>query len=70
LIPDGRAGWKRGDVKLGQIGTESRVVGGKREKKAKRASGTWGDAESERSLTKGGEIMVGRSVDIESQQSL
>lgn len=59
LIQDDRYGTK--DIKLGQIGTESRIHAGRRSKPIE------GDSHSERYLTKGGNhIHVGRSVDVES----
>ncbi|KAH7418087.1 hypothetical protein BKA64DRAFT_187790 [Cadophora sp. MPI-SDFR-AT-0126] len=65
LIEDGRFGYRENDdVKLGKIGTESRIqVGGGRG----RSKGDATDSDSERHLTKGGnQIYVGRSVDVES----
>ncbi|KUJ23478.1 uncharacterized protein LY89DRAFT_728223 [Mollisia scopiformis] len=58
LIRDDRFGAT--DIKLGQIGTESRIHAGRR-------SQPLGDSDSERYLTKGdNHIHVGRSVDVES----
>lgn len=56
LIRDGFGNSR--DIKLGQIGTESRIHAGKRKEN---------DSDSERYLTKGdNHIHVGRSVDVES----
>jgi hypothetical protein len=62
LIRDDRYGYGANDLKLGHIGTENRIRGGR-----SRESTTDVDTDSERHLTKGdNHIVVGRSVDIES----
>jgi len=66
LIEDDRFGYKENDdVKLGKIGTESRIQAGGSGRG--RSKGEVTDSDSERHLTKGGsQIYVGRSVDVES----
>jgi hypothetical protein len=60
LIKDDRFGCGKNDIRLGRIGTENNILGG-------RSGVTNNDSDSERYLTKGdNHITVGRSVDVES----